>query len=123
MIESWHITITVPAESRFLHVVRLTAAGAAAESELSTEQIEDVKIAIDELAAAAISAAGITAELVIDFRGDDTGLEVRCSVEVDSPLVIDELSTAILDATVDEYAVTAGVQSQAGFTLTKRRER
>jgi len=42
------LEITIPCEPRFLSVVRLTVAGAAARAGLGVQEVDDVKVAISE---------------------------------------------------------------------------
>ena len=113
----WRMQLELPAENRYLHVVRLTAAGAAAEAGLDAAEIEDVKIAVDELCSVAIE-AGSPGRLALEFRAVDGGLVVEASVPADHAPEIDELGRAILEATVDEiefdHAALGG-----GFRVTK----
>jgi serine/threonine-protein kinase RsbW len=66
------VSITVPASPEFLLVVRLVAAGLAARLHFTLDEIEDLKIAVDELTA-----------YLTGPQGRDGTLEVRFSVGED----------------------------------------
>lgn len=98
---TWRVKLDLPAENRYLHIVRLTAAGAAAEAGLDAAEVEDVKIAVDELCSLAIDAAVSSDHLAIEFAAVDGGLLVEATLPAGDVPEIDELGRAILDATVD----------------------
>jgi len=114
----WRVRLELPADNRYLHIVRLTAAGAAVEAGLNADEIEDVKIAVDELCSVAIDAASSPGELVLEFLAVDAGLVVQAVIAADREPEIDELGRAILEATVDavefDHAALGG-----GFRVTK----
>lgn len=112
----WRMQLDVPANTRFLHVVRLTAAGAAAEAGLDAAQIEDVKIAVDELCSTAMHDEDELLRLT--FSATDHGLVVSGLLPPGPELVVDELCHAILTATVDEVALTADGDGRS-FLVTK----
>lgn len=115
---NWRVELKLPAQTRYLHIVRLTAAGAAAEAGLDAAEVEDVKIAVDELCSVAIDAAGADAELTLEFRATDGGLVVEATIPSQREPTVDELGQAIVDATVDtiefDHATLGG-----GFRVTK----
>lgn len=114
----WRVKLELPAESRYLHIVRLAAAGAAAEAGLDAAEIEDVKIAVDELCSVAIDTEPAAAELTLEFRGVDGGLVVEATIPADREPAVDELGRAILEATVDTIELDQATLG-AGFRVTK----
>jgi len=99
--DSWRVRLELPAENRYLHIVRLTASGAAAEAGLDAAEVEDVKIAVDELCSVFIAAASAEDQLVVDFTSGRAGLNVVVHVPAGEEPEIDELGQAIIAATVD----------------------
>ncbi len=112
----WQVRLDVPPDPRFLYVVRLAAAGAAAEAGLTTSEIEDVKVAVDELSSVAMEAT--TDPLQLRFISSSTGMEVEVLLPPGRDLEIDELGRVILEATVDELVVYGDSQGR-GFRVTK----
>ncbi|MEM7349212.1 MAG: ATP-binding protein [Acidobacteriota bacterium] len=116
----WTVNLEVPADSRHLHVVRLTAAGAAAEAGLTAEEVEDVKIAVDELCSVFIAAASSGERIGLRFEAREEALVVEADGPDHGELEVDDLARTILDATVDELAV-GGAAPGGGFRLRKHR--
>lgn len=115
---TWRVKLELPAENRYLHIVRLTAAGAAVEAGLDAAEVEDVKIAVDELCSLALAATSSATDLLIEFATVDGGLVVEARLPAGDELEIDDLGRAILDATVDSIDFDREVLG-GGFRLTK----
>ena len=118
------VSVRVPASPAFVRVVRLIAAGLAARLHFTIDEIEDLKIAVDELAAYITGSQGRDGELEIDFLVDDERIEIkglgrlRPGSKVRTDLT--EFSKTILDAVVD----SASLQQLDGtptFTLVKNK--
>ncbi len=114
----WRVKLETPASTQYLHIVRLTAAGAAAEAGLDAEEVDDVKIAVDELCSVAMATSTETASLVLEFVAIDGGLLVEATLPPGSRVEVDEMGHAILDATVDEFSFDEEALG-GGFRLTK----
>lgn len=71
------ISIKIPASPEFLHVVRLVAAGLASRISFTLEDIEDLKIAVDELSAYVTGAHGRSGTLEVSFTLTDNRIEIR----------------------------------------------
>ncbi|MBA2438562.1 MAG: anti-sigma regulatory factor [Acidimicrobiia bacterium] len=117
------VRLVMPAAPELLRVARLTAAGLASRLGFSFDEVEDVKIAVDELCFALVGTKGMEGtltlvyqlqadSLVIEGTGDFPGQDVRATTG--------ELSTLILSAVVDSHEVTDG-DGTVRFKLTKRR--
>ncbi len=121
--EGEQVRLTMPATPQLLRVARLTAAGLASRLGFSFDQIEDVKIAVDELCFALVGTKGRegTLTLVYWLEGDRLVIEGTGDFfdDGDRPTT-SELSGRILSAVVDEHEV----HDQDGtvrFRLAKRR--
>jgi serine/threonine-protein kinase RsbW len=103
------IRLTMPARADLLRVARLTAAGLANRLGFNIDEVEDVKIALDELCSLVGDGSGAgtlnlrfvlePGRLVIEGAGPTTGAATR---DPDTT----EFSALILDAVVDEHAVS-----------------
>ncbi|MBW3547967.1 MAG: hypothetical protein KY452_07530 [Actinobacteria bacterium] len=117
------IRLTLPATPQLVRVARLTAAGLASRLGFSLEEVEDLKIAVDELCFALVGTKGREGTLTLIYRmGVDT-LEIEGSSDFDDRVVgsaASELSTLILAAVVDEHELV-GSDSTVHFRLKKRR--
>lgn len=119
------VRIKIPASPRYLHVVRLVAAGLAARLKFTLDEIEDLKIAVDELAAYLTGAQGREGTLEVTFTISDDSIEITgvgnfpAGVRVRTDLT--EFSLRILDTVVDSASLTND-DGVPGFTLTKQKQ-
>jgi serine/threonine-protein kinase RsbW len=100
------VRLSVPASSEYARVVRLTASGVASRLGFDVNEIEDLRIAVDELANAVI-AAGPTADLTIAMwsNGSQLCIEGHTQLPPGSKLAVDDLTAQILKAVVDDYTL------------------
>ncbi len=75
-----HAELRIPSDPRLLRVARVTAAALAAELPFTVQDIEDLRVAVDELAAAAID--GIGPEHLLDLRFEIDGDALKISGRV-----------------------------------------
>jgi len=118
------VSLTVPRLPEYLRLVRLAAAESGARAELSIEDIEDLRIAVDELTYALIGEDENehTADATITLRYSVAPGRVEIEgtgAASGEPMQVSELSRTIIGAVVDEYelAEVAGVRR---FRLVKR---
>ncbi|MEA2497742.1 MAG: serine/threonine-protein kinase RsbW [Actinomycetota bacterium] len=119
------VSITVPASPAYIQVVRLVAAGLASRLKFTLDEIEDLKIAVDELCAYLTGSQGREGNLRIDFTIADDRLEIKGvgdfapgqKVRTD----LTELSQMIL-ATVTDSASLAQPDGSPAFSLVKTRK-
>ena len=103
------VKLTMPAMPQLLRVARLTAAGLAGRLGFNFDEIEDVKIAVDELCFALVGTKGRDGDLTVTYRLLPDALEIEGSgaFGAGSPNPVpNELSAQILDAVVDEHELT-----------------
>ena len=118
------VSLTVPRLPEYLRLVRLAAAESGARAELLIEDIEDLRIAVDELTYALIGEDENehTADATITLRYSVAPGRVEIEgtgAASGEPMQVSELSRTIIGAVVDEYelAEVAGVRR---FRLVKR---
>jgi anti-sigma regulatory factor (Ser/Thr protein kinase) len=117
------VRLTMPAVPQLLRVARLTAAGLAGRLGFNFDEIEDVKIAVDELCFALVGTKGRDGDLTIVYRLLSDALEIEGSGSFggDAPQPVpSELSAQILASVVDEHELTRD-GDQLRFRLRKRR--
>lgn len=117
------VRLTLPTTPHLLRVARLTAAGLAGRLGFSFDEIEDVKIAVDELCFALVGSRGRPGSLSLVYTLDIGVLliEGSASYEGTTPdLAPTELSSQILAAVVDEHEL-AQDGDRLRFRLVKRR--
>lgn len=116
------ISIAIPASPEYLNVIRLVAAGLAARISFTIEDIEDLKIAVDELSAYLTGAQGRDGRLEVTFVVHDDCVEIHGAGKFTTDYKIrtdlTEFSKMILETVADE----ASLEQRDGtptFKLTK----
>jgi serine/threonine-protein kinase RsbW len=112
------VRLSVPGSLEYVRVVRLTAAAVAARVGFDVEEIEDLRVAVDELASVVIE-AGSGAEISFMFSNLGDTFVLEGSAAVVSDVVIDDLSNQILAVVVDDFEIEA-TDGVARFRATKR---
>jgi serine/threonine-protein kinase RsbW len=121
------VRLVVPASPEYLRLVRLTAAGLASRLGFTFDEVEDLRIAVDELCFHLLGDAGDdlsddsrTMDLIYSAGPDFITITGRTGLSGPVPEPSD-LSEQILDALVDEHEVT-GSNGSVTFRLKKQRE-
>ena len=117
------VRLTLPTTPHLLRVARLTAAGLAGRLGFSFDEIEDVKIAVDELCFALVGSRGRPGSLTLLYTLDVGSLVIdgAATYEGSAPeLAPTELSSQILAAVVDEHELSVDGEGLR-FRLVKRR--
>jgi serine/threonine-protein kinase RsbW len=116
------VTIRIPASPAYLQVVRLVAAGLATRLGFTVDEIEDLKIAVDELSAYFTGTQGRDGTIEIRFGVHDDKLEIEGKGEfapgqkVRTDLT--EFSKMILETITDEASLSQ-VNGSPTFNLSK----
>ncbi|HUF32914.1 MAG TPA: hypothetical protein VMN58_06860 [Acidimicrobiales bacterium] len=122
-VQGEEVVLAMPATPQLLRVARLTAAGLAGRLGFSFDEIEDVKIAVDELCFALVGTHGRAGSLTITYRLEPAQLVIEGIGRFDGKVVTptpSELSAQILSAVVDESSL-ALEGDEVRFRLVKRR--
>jgi serine/threonine-protein kinase RsbW len=122
------VRLVVPASPEYLRLVRLTAAGMASRLGFTFDEVEDLRIAVDELCfhlLGDVDEVGPfgdtrTMDLVYSASADSITITGRTGLSGAVPAP-SELSEQILDALVDEHEVS-GDNGMVTFRLKKQRE-
>lgn len=109
------IELEVPLSTSFASTVRAVAAALCADLGFSIDDIDDLRLAINEALSllANVDDAGL-GRLRVEFESGDDTVTVRCVRQADGNSTIDDidpLARRILDAVVEEYHVGDGVVS------------
>lgn len=131
-----HIDLDLPADPSVLSLVRLTVGVVAARADLGLEDVDDLRLAVEELFLSLWrSAPRKPARLRFGFIWDDRGVEVRCTfvmgdgtgdpeatvssedAQDEGPMagLPAELSQQILDALVDDHHVDTSDIAASGW--------
>ncbi|MFL6164494.1 MAG: ATP-binding protein [Jatrophihabitantaceae bacterium] len=119
------VELTVPANPAYISVVRTVTASLAARRDFTIEEIDDLRIAVDEASALLLPHAGDGGSLSASFDGADNTLIIRVSVPLPpgrSAVEPDQTSFAwmVLAALADSVTSTAA-DDRLALTLTKAR--
>lgn len=112
------VRLSVPGSLEYVRVVRLTAAAVAARLGFDVEEIEDLRVAVDELASAVIE-AGDGAELTLAFSNLGGTFVVEGTAVATTDPGLDDLTRLILGAVVDDFTLSSS-GGVARFRATKR---
>jgi hypothetical protein len=98
------VRVSFPATADFVRLARLAAADAGSRAGLDFEEIDDLRIAVNELC---VLLAGSDSEtmMTLDFVHEPGGLVVTGSAPHTGALAISELSSTIIEAVSDEHQV------------------
>lgn len=99
------VTASVPADPTFVHVLRTVAAAVAGRTPLLLDDVEDLRLAVDE-ACAQLLALGSGAELRLVIHGEDDALRFAVSADAQAEPwppegLTDALSWKILSVLAD----------------------
>lgn len=118
------VTLRIPAEPAYVQIIRLIATGLASRLKLTLEDIDDLRIAVDELATYLVGLHGREGTLEVHFMLHDDRIEIQgrghfpAGEKVRTDLT--ELSRMILETVADSASLQA-IDGSPGFALTKRR--
>jgi serine/threonine-protein kinase RsbW len=115
------IRLTIPAELRFLRIARLTAAGVAGDLGFGLQDVEDVRVAVDEMCAALIEDAAPDVDLEVSYRIGAGVLEIdgHCP-HLGGPPALHAVARELLAMTADEFSLDGDGDARR-FHLVKRR--
>jgi hypothetical protein len=121
------VRLVVPATPEFLRLARVTATGLASRLGFSYDDVEDLRLAIDELCFALIGSKGKEGTVTLRYAMPEGQLEIEGTARFaevqngNAAPMLSDLSKQILAALVDEYEVFVGPEGQPSFRLSKKR--
>ena len=120
------LSISIPASPQYLQVVRLIAAGLASRLTFTIDEIEDLKIAVDELAAYLTGTQGREGTLEIEFGVESDRIEIKGTGKFTPGdkirTELTEFSRQILKTVADD-AVLELNDGLPSFSLTKNKHK
>ncbi len=140
------IELSIPARAGLLQLVRLTAGVVAARAELGLDEVEDLRLGVEELCLSLVGPSGdAPGRLVLRYEWDDETIEITCTLKTGDPedapgpgrenlalgvsgpeadrpdeRVRRDLSSQILDALVDEHGTTHGEEGPGAWLRMQR---
>ena len=109
------VELRVPADPAYLTVVRTASAGLAARLDLTLDEIEDLRIAVDEACTLLLDPATTGRDLVATFRLGDGSLEVEVRGPARELPERSSFAWAVLEALVGE--VFTGTSSTGAWIV------
>ena len=119
------VRLAVPATPEFLRLARVTASGIASRLGFTIDEVEDLRLAIDELCFVLIGSKGRDGTVHLRYRIDPDQLEVEGVGDFDDDQtdpMLAAFTQQILNALVDEYAVYRNGDGRSCFRVRKRRQ-
>ena len=89
------VRVSVPARSDFVHVLRSVTAAVAGRMPLSLDDVDDLRLAVDESCARLLSIGGEPQTFRLDLRAMPGRLEVVVSVDVVAPWPPDDFEDTL----------------------------
>ena len=117
------VVIKLPAAGAYLSVLRTATAGLAARLDFTLDEIEDLRIAVDEACAILLSVAPADTEVTSQFEVTDSALSIDVSVPVSGHATLpggNSFSWQVLTALAGEVSAYTD-NGRAAIRLTKRR--
>jgi serine/threonine-protein kinase RsbW len=117
------VSITLPAQSAYLSVLRTATAGIAARLDFTIDEIEDLRIAVDEACAMLLTQAIPGADLSAEFLLEAAALHVSVATLTSDGREPsrDTFAWTVLTALAGEVDTTSDPDKRVTITLTKRR--
>ena len=124
MAERDEVQLALPADPRFVHLARVTASGLASRLGFTYDEVEDLRLALDELCFVLIGRSPRPGQVSLTYRMADGVLVVEGVGDFGDaaghrPLA--PFSEQILPALVDHYELFRDGRGRPCFRLRKRR--
>jgi serine/threonine-protein kinase RsbW len=115
------IRLTLPAQMRFLRIARLTAAAVAGDLGFGLQDVEDLRVAVDEMCAALIDGAEPGRDFELAYTVHDSRIDIEGrSSQTGAPPVLHRVARELLSMTADHFSID-GDDDGRRFELVKRR--
>lgn len=112
------IELSLPSEPELLSIPRMTTAAVAAQAGFDIEEVEDLRLAIEELCIS-LSGGQLQGRFHLRLEVAQNSLNVRCTFQPAEPPpqgeLASELSRHLLDALVDEHGFDQTPSSRSGW--------
>jgi serine/threonine-protein kinase RsbW len=118
------VTVCMPAEGAYLSVLRTATAGLAARLDFTLDEIEDLRIAVDEACAMLLSQAvpGTSLDCTFTLGRDRMTITVSVLSQAARPPASDSFAWTVLSALAGSVEARVGPGSRLSIVLQKSRE-
>jgi serine/threonine-protein kinase RsbW len=114
------VRLDLPAETRFLRLARLTASGLAGDLDFDLDEVEDLRVAVDEACAVLVEVAADGARLALTYQIRGQTVEVCGDVAADRAPELHPVAQSVLALLASEFAVDHA-DGRASFRFLARR--
>jgi len=110
------VRLSLPASPRYLAAARLVATSLGAESGLSVDDLDDLRLGVNELVSLLVDAGAAGSRVDLEFEVEDGTITVRGALAgaIAGQVEADELTLRIVSAVVDHHHLDG-----SSFSLTK----
>lgn len=117
------VSVRLPAASAYLSVLRTATAGLAARLDFTLDEIEDLRIAVDEACAMLLGHAVPGTDLIAEFEltGQEMIVRVEVSTVGQAEPKRDDFAWMVLTALADEVDAETDTPDRMAIVLHKRR--
>ena len=118
------VRVWMPAEGAYLSVLRTATAGLAARLDFTLDEIEDLRIAVDEACAMLLAQAVPGTSLECNFILDEAAMTIEVSADstLGQPPAKDTFAWTVLSALAGTVDSRLGADDQVSTVLRTRRE-
>jgi anti-sigma regulatory factor (Ser/Thr protein kinase) len=110
------VRLSLPASPRYLAAARVVATSLGAERGLSVDDLEDLRLGVNELVSVLVDSGDPGDRVELEFVAVGSSITVRGSRSgsLQDPIEIDELTARIVEAVADHHVIDG-----SSFSLTK----
>jgi serine/threonine-protein kinase RsbW len=99
------VHLQIPAEARYLRLARLTASSLAADLDFGTDELDDLKVAVDELCAVLLHEADGPLDLSFETNGRRIVVQGSCATASDTPPELHPFASELLSIVADSFSL------------------
>ena len=118
------VTVTIPPDPALLHVLRQLTVGVAARLRLTIDDVDDIKLAVDEAASALLTRLPGSSAILLALDTDDGTMRASVSSDVQAewptPLLLESLQWKVIAGLVDTATAERDGSGRPSIVLVKR---
>jgi serine/threonine-protein kinase RsbW len=118
------VTITVPSDPGFLHILRQLTGGVAAKHQLTIDDIDDLKLAVDEAASSMLTRLPAATAITLTLTADGSAVSATVSSDAPAdgwpaPSLLESLSWKVIAGLVGEATAERDADGRPAIVLRK----
>ena len=119
------VIVTIPPDPALLHVLRQLTVGVAARLRLTIDDVDDLKLAVDEAASVILTRLPGSSAVVLTLDADGSSLRAIVSSDVHTdvwptPPLLESLSWKVITGLVDDATAERDTSGRPSIALVKR---